>query len=71
MPHSTTPATTGDGPKDYDVIIIGAGLSGLYQLYRCRELGLKTKVIELAPEVGGTWSVSPYFYRDSTHANVD
>ena len=25
---------------DYDVIIIGAGLSGMYQLYRLRELGL-------------------------------
>ena len=25
---------------DYDAIIIGAGMSGLYQLYRLRELGL-------------------------------
>ena len=26
---------------DLDVIIIGAGLSGMYQLYRLRELGFR------------------------------
>lgn len=40
---------------DYDVIIIGAGLSGMYQLYRLRELGLSARVFEAGTGVGGTW----------------
>ncbi|MGY2844487.1 cation diffusion facilitator CzcD-associated flavoprotein CzcO [Bradyrhizobium sp. USDA 4509] len=45
---------------DYDVIIIGAGLSGMYQLYRLRELGLKTRVFEAGTGVGGTWYWNRY-----------
>jgi cation diffusion facilitator CzcD-associated flavoprotein CzcO len=45
---------------DYDVIIIGAGMSGLYQLYRARELGLKVRVFETGTEVGGTWYWNRY-----------
>lgn len=44
-----------------DVIIIGAGFSGLYQLHKCRDqLGLKTLVIEEGEEVGGTWYWNKY-----------
>ena len=46
---------------DYDVVIIGAGFSGLYQLHRLRdELGLSVKVIEKADDVGGTWYWNRY-----------
>ncbi|GKQ50394.1 NAD(P)/FAD-dependent oxidoreductase [Bradyrhizobium sp. Ce-3] len=45
---------------DYDVIIIGAGLSGMYQLYRLRELGLSTRVFEAGTGVGGTWYWNRY-----------
>ncbi|WP_349631188.1 flavin-containing monooxygenase [Bradyrhizobium jicamae] len=45
---------------DYDVIIIGAGLSGMYQLYRLRELGLKVRVFETGTGVGGTWYWNRY-----------
>ncbi|QPF86617.1 NAD(P)/FAD-dependent oxidoreductase [Bradyrhizobium genosp. L] len=45
---------------DYDVIIIGAGLSGMYQLYRLRELGLRTRVFEAGTGVGGTWYWNRY-----------
>ncbi|MGY3591198.1 cation diffusion facilitator CzcD-associated flavoprotein CzcO [Bradyrhizobium sp. USDA 4341] len=45
---------------DYDVIIIGAGLSGLYQLYRLRELGLSARVFEAGTGVGGTWYWNRY-----------
>jgi acetone monooxygenase len=38
-----------------DAVVIGAGFSGLYQLYRLREQGLKVRVIEAAGDVGGTW----------------
>jgi cation diffusion facilitator CzcD-associated flavoprotein CzcO len=40
---------------DYDVLVIGAGLSGIYSLYRMRELGLKARVLEAGSGEGGTW----------------
>ena len=40
---------------DYDVVVIGAGLSGMYSLVKMRELGLRTRVIEAGSGVGGTW----------------
>jgi cation diffusion facilitator CzcD-associated flavoprotein CzcO len=46
--------------QDYDAIIIGAGVSGLYQLYRLRELGLRTIVFETGSNVGGTWYWNRY-----------
>ncbi len=40
---------------DYDVLIVGAGLSGLYTLHRIRQLGLRVKVLEAGEAEGGTW----------------
>jgi cation diffusion facilitator CzcD-associated flavoprotein CzcO len=45
---------------DYDAIIIGAGMSGLYQLYRSRELSMKVRVFEAGTNVGGTWYWNRY-----------
>jgi cation diffusion facilitator CzcD-associated flavoprotein CzcO len=45
---------------DYDVIIVGAGMSGMYQLYRARGLGLKARVFETGTDVGGTWYWNRY-----------
>ena len=45
---------------DHDVIVIGAGISGLYQLYRLRELGLRVRVLEAGTGVGGTWYWNRY-----------
>lgn len=45
---------------DYDAIIVGAGISGLYQLLRLRELGLRAKVFETGTGVGGTWYWNRY-----------
>ena len=44
----------------FDVIIVGAGISGMYMLYRMRKLGLSTRVIEAASDVGGTWYWNRY-----------
>jgi cation diffusion facilitator CzcD-associated flavoprotein CzcO len=44
----------------YDAIIIGAGLSGMYQLHRLRELGLTVRVFEAGDGVGGTWYWNRY-----------
>jgi cation diffusion facilitator CzcD-associated flavoprotein CzcO len=46
--------------EDYDAIIVGAGLAGLYQLHRLRELGLRAQVIEAGSDVGGTWYWNRY-----------
>ena len=45
---------------DFDAIIIGAGMSGVYQLYRLRELGLRVRVFEAGTGVGGTWYWNRY-----------
>lgn len=60
---STTTKSTGriDSGADYDVVVVGAGFSGLYSLHRLRdELGLSVKVIEKADDVGGTWYWNRY-----------
>ncbi len=49
-----------DRASDFDAVIIGAGVSGLYQLYRLRELGLKVRVFETGTGVGGTWYWNRY-----------
>jgi cation diffusion facilitator CzcD-associated flavoprotein CzcO len=43
-----------------DVVVVGAGFSGLYALYRMRELGLKTVAYEAGSGVGGTWFWNRY-----------
>jgi len=43
-----------------DVIVIGAGVAGLYQLHRLRGLGLSAKVFEAGTDVGGTWYWNRY-----------
>jgi cation diffusion facilitator CzcD-associated flavoprotein CzcO len=40
---------------DYDVLIYGAGQSGLYSLHQMRQLGLKARVLEAGSGEGGTW----------------
>lgn len=45
---------------DYDVLIIGAGLSGIYSIYQMRQLGLRAKVLEAGGDVGGTWFWNRY-----------
>jgi len=46
--------------EEYDVLIIGAGVTGLYSLYRFRGLGFSCKSFEDASGVGGTWYWNRY-----------
>ncbi len=46
--------------KPFDAVIIGAGIAGLYQLYRLRQLGLSVRVFETGSGVGGTWYWNRY-----------
>ncbi|MFN4090213.1 MAG: flavin-containing monooxygenase [Alphaproteobacteria bacterium] len=45
---------------DFDAMIIGAGVSGMYQLHRLRELGMRVRVFEAGSDVGGTWYWNRY-----------
>src|SRR2546428_12358302 len=46
--------------EQFDVIIIGAGVTGLYQLYCLRQRGLSVRVYEEGGGVGGTWYWNRY-----------
>lgn len=46
--------------EQFDAIIIGAGVTGLYALYRLRELGLSVQAFEDGGGVGGTWYWNRY-----------
>ncbi len=52
--------TAGQAPQRYDAIIIGAGMSGMYQLHRLRALGMSVRVFEAGSGVGGTWYWNRY-----------
>jgi cation diffusion facilitator CzcD-associated flavoprotein CzcO len=45
---------------DFDAIVIGAGISGMFMLYRLRELGMTVRVFEAGTGVGGTWYWNRY-----------
>lgn len=49
----TTTADT--AVEELDVLVIGAGFAGLYQLDRLRDLGYSVKVYEAGSELGGIW----------------
>jgi cation diffusion facilitator CzcD-associated flavoprotein CzcO len=54
---------TAAGPApglDFDAIVNGGGISGMYQLHRLRELGLRVRVFEAGTGVGGTWYWNRY-----------
>jgi acetone monooxygenase len=43
-----------------DVVVVGAGLAGIYQLHRLLEDGLKVRSFEAADGVGGVWYWNRY-----------
>ena len=45
---------------DHEAIIIGAGVCGIYQLYRLMELGVDATVLEAGDDLGGTWYWNRY-----------
>ncbi|HJQ58843.1 MAG TPA: NAD(P)/FAD-dependent oxidoreductase [Vineibacter sp.] len=44
----------------YEVIVIGAGVAGIYQIKRLADLGINATVLEAAPDLGGTWYWNRY-----------
>ena len=45
---------------DVDVLVVGAGITGIYQLYRALEAGFTARLVEAGDGVGGTWYWNRY-----------
>jgi len=54
---TTNPGAT---PQPFDVVIIGAGFSGMYALHRLRQQGRRVVCLEAGDGVGGTWYWNRY-----------
>jgi len=53
-------SATNDTATQFDVIVIGAGFSGLFLLHRLRGLGFSVRIVDKATDVGGTWYWNRY-----------
>ena len=63
-----TPVDQRDGaPTMLDVVVVGAGFAGMYQLYRLRGLGFSVRAYETGDGVGGTWFWNRYPGRAGRH----
>jgi len=60
QPAANSSELNPDTNLDLDAIVIGAGVAGLYQLYKLRNLGLSVRVFEAGTGVGGTWYWNRY-----------
>ena len=49
-----------DAARDYEVIVIGAGVAGIYQIKRLADLGVKATLLEAYSDLGGTWFNNRY-----------
>ena len=47
-------------PDEFDVVIVGAGFSGLYALYHVRQMGFSVQAYDDGADVGGTWYWNRY-----------
>jgi cation diffusion facilitator CzcD-associated flavoprotein CzcO len=50
----------GESPRELDAVVVGAGIAGIYMLYRLVKLGMQVVAIDAAPGVGGTWYWNRY-----------
>ena len=60
QPATNSRASNSDAILDFDAIVIGAGVAGLYQLYKLRNIGMRVRVFEAGTGVGGTWYWNRY-----------
>ena len=54
------PSTRDGSAPDLDLIVVGAGLAGIYMLYKAQTMGLRVKAFEAGSGVGGTWYWNRY-----------
>ena len=45
---------------EVDVLVVGAGITGIYQMYCAREAGFSVQLLEAGSGVGGTWYWNRY-----------
>lgn len=62
MNSMKTPERESSAPTelDYDVIVLGAGVGGIYQIKRLVDLGVRATVLESGDDLGGTWFWNRY-----------
>src|SRR6476619_6182336 len=58
QPHRRRRPMTRSEPVD--VLVVGAGITGIYQLFRAREAGFSAQLLEAGDGVGGTWFWNRY-----------
>ncbi len=51
---------SGASEPSHEVIVIGAGVAGIYQIKRLVDLGVRATVLEAAGGLGGTWYNNRY-----------
>ncbi|SDL83570.1 cyclohexanone monooxygenase [Geodermatophilus siccatus] len=59
-PAADPQAQTPPVPSSVDVVIVGAGFSGMYLLHKLRTMGMSAVVFEAGTDVGGTWYWNRY-----------
>jgi cation diffusion facilitator CzcD-associated flavoprotein CzcO len=55
---SEDPSQPGD--RDYEAIVLGAGICGIYQIHLLTQLGIRATVLEAADGIGGNWWANRY-----------
>jgi len=60
MTSQPQPSKPDGSIEHFDVLIIGAGVSGLYAIHHFREMGLSVRAYDGASDVGGTWWYNRY-----------
>src|SRR6476660_3197403 len=53
-------APSGGAPTAVDVLVVGAGITGIYQLYRALGAGFSAALVEAGDGVGGAWYWNRY-----------
>ena len=60
MPDDVVSPFLSDQHADFDAVIVGAGVAGLYAIHRLRKIGLRVRAYEAGDGVGGTWFWNRY-----------
>jgi cation diffusion facilitator CzcD-associated flavoprotein CzcO len=59
-PETASDQTASRPAADVDVLVVGGGITGIYQLYLAREAGFSVQLLEAGHGVGGTWYWNRY-----------
>jgi cation diffusion facilitator CzcD-associated flavoprotein CzcO len=60
MTSKNQPPRKSGSIEHFDVVIIGAGVSGMYAVHHFREMGLSVRAYDGASDIGGTWWYNRY-----------